>query len=380
MQFIDLGAQRERIGDRLKAAIDRVIEDGRYILGPEVAEFEAKLAAYVGVKHCVACANGTDALLLPLYASGIGPGDAVFVPSFTFAATAEVVALAKAEPVFVDVDPNTYNIDIDSLEAAVAMIKAEGRLKPKAIIPVDLFGLGADYDAIMAIAERENLLVIEDAAQAIGGSVGDRMCGSFGHVGATSFYPAKPLGCYGDGGAMFTNDDALAEKLRSFAFHGKGETQYDNIHVGLNSRLDTLQAAILIEKLAILEEEMAARQAVAQRYAEGLGDVVKVAQVPAGSRSAWAQYAIETPARDALKAHLHASGIPSMIYYVKPLHRQVAYRHFPQAPGGLAVSEALPERILSLPMHPYLGADDQDRIIATIRNFVGSNSARLAAE
>src|SRR5687767_10142152 len=322
MQFIDLGAQRERIGDRLKAAIDRVVEDGRYILGPEVAEFEAKLAAYIGVKHCVACANGTDALLLPLYASGIGPGDAVFVPSFTFAATAEVVALAKAEPVFVDVDPNTYNIDIDSLEAAIAMIKAEGRLKPKAIIPVDLFGLGADYESIMAIAEREKLLVIEDAAQAIGGSVGARMCGSFGHVGATSFYPAKPLGCYGDGGAMFTNDDALAAKLRSFAFHGKGETQYDNVHVGINSRLDTLQAAILLEKLAILEEEMVARQAVAKRYAEGLSGVVKVAQVPEGNRSAFAQFAIETAGRDMLKAFLQERGIPSVIYYVKPLHQQ----------------------------------------------------------
>ncbi len=380
MQFIDLGAQRERMGDRLKAAIDRVVESGRYILGPEVGEFEQKLAVYVGSKHCIACANGTDALLLPLYASGIGPGDAVFVPSFTFAATAEVVALAKAEPVFVDVEADSYNIDIASLEAAISMVKAEGRLKPKAIIPVDLFGLGADYAAIMKIAEREKLMVIEDAAQAIGGSVEGRMCGSFGAVGATSFYPAKPLGCYGDGGAMFTNDDALAAKLRSFAFHGKGETQYDNIHVGVNSRLDTIQAAILIEKLAILEEEMVARQVVAKRYAEGLGDVVKVAEVPAGSRSAWAQYAIETSGRDALKAHLQEQGIPSVIYYVKPLHEQVAYRHFPQAPGGLPVSEALPKRILCLPMHPYLLTDDQDRIIAAIRNFVGSNSARLAAE
>ncbi len=379
MQFIDLGAQRQRIGDRLKAAIDGVIADGRYILGPQVAEFESRLAAYVGVKHCVACANGTDALLLPLYASGIGPGDAVFVPSFTFAATAEVVALAKAEPVFIDVDPHTYNIDIDSLEAALAMVKAEGRLTPKAIIPVDLFGLGADYDAIMAIAKREGLLVIEDAAQSIGGSLAGRMCGSFGHVGATSFYPAKPLGCYGDGGAMFTNDDAFAAKLRSFAFHGKGETQYDNVHVGLNSRLDTLQAAILLEKLAILEEEMAARQTVAQRYADGLHDVVKASANLPGTRSAWAQYAIEAPNRDALKAHLQDNGIPSVIYYVKPLHQQVAYRHFPRAPGGLPVSEALPERILCLPMHPYLTPEDQDRIIATIRNFVGSNSAKLAA-
>ncbi len=378
MQFIDLGAQRKRIESRLKAAIDAVVEEGRYILGPQVAEFEKKLAAYAGVEHVVACANGTDALLLPLYASGIGPGDAVFVPSFTFAATAEVVALAKAEPVFVDVDAETYNIDIASLEAAIAMVKKEGRLKPKAIIPVDLFGLAADYDAIMAIARRENLLVIEDAAQSIGGKADGTMCGAFGHVAGTSFYPAKPLGCYGDGGAMFTNDAALAEKLRSYAFHGKGETQYDNVHVGINSRLDTLQAAILIEKLAILEDEMEARHKVAARYAEGLGDVVKAACNPAHGRSAWAQYAIETPKRDGLKAHLTEKGIPSVIYYVKPLHEQVAYRGHPRTPTGLKVSEGLPNRILCLPMHPYLSEADQDRIIETIRNYVGSNSAEAA--
>ena len=380
MQFIDLGAQRERIGDRLTTAINQVVADGRYILGPQVAEFEQKLAAYVGTKHCIACANGTDALLLPLLASGIGPGDAVFVPSFTFAATAEVVALAKAEPVFVDVEPDTYNIDVASLEAAIEMIKTEGRLVPRAIIPVDLFGIAADYEAIAAIAARENLIVIEDAAQAIGGSTGGRMCGSFGLVASTSFYPAKPLGCYGDGGAMFTNDDAFAEKLRSYAFHGKGETQYDNVHIGLNSRLDTIQAAILLEKLAILEDEMEARKRVGERYAEGLGDVVKAARAPAGDRSAWAQYAIETPNRDALKAHLQENGIPSVIYYVKPLHQQVAYRDFPVAPGGLPVSEALPNTILCLPMHPYLSSEDQDRVISTIRNFIGSNAATLAAE
>lgn len=380
MQFIDLGAQRERIRDRLKIAIDRVVEEGRYILGPQVAEFEKKLADYVGVKHVVACANGTDALLLPLLASGIGPGDAVFVPSFTFAATAEVVALAKAEPVFVDIDPDSYNIDIASLEAAIEMVKAEGRLTPRAIIPVDLFGLAADYDAIMAIAGREKLLVIEDAAQSIGGNQDGTMCGAFGHVAGTSFYPAKPLGCYGDGGAMFTEDATLADRLRSFAFHGKGETQYDNVHVGLNSRLDTLQAAILIEKLAILEEEMEARHRVAHRYAAGLGDIVKAADNLAGRRSAWAQYAIETPKRDGLKAHLQEKGIPSVIYYVKPLHEQVAYRNFPRTPGGLKVSEELPKRILCLPMHPYLSESDQNRIIETVRNYVGSNSAQVAAE
>ena len=378
MQFIDLGAQRAKINDRLKAAIDRVVEGGRYILGPEVTEFEQKLAAYVGVKHVVACANGTDALLLPLYASGIGAGDAVFVPSFTFAATAEVVALAKAEPVFVDVDPVTYNIDIASLEAAIAMVRKEGRLSPKAIIPVDLFGLAADYDALSAIAKREKLLVIEDAAQSIGGSADGKMCGAFGDVAGTSFYPAKPLGCYGDGGAMFTNDAAFADRLRSFAFHGKGETQYDNVHVGVNSRLDTLQAAILIEKLAILEEEMEARQKVAARYADGLGDVVKAARNLGHGRSAWAQYAIETPKRDGLKAHLQEKGIPSVIYYVKPLHAQVAYQHYPRTPTGLMVSEELPNNILCLPMHPYLGEADQDRIIETIRNYVGSNSVQAA--
>jgi dTDP-4-amino-4,6-dideoxygalactose transaminase len=380
MQFIDLGAQRDKIRDRLRTAIDRVVEDGRYILGPQVAEFEKRLAAYAGTKHVVACANGTDALLIPLHAAGIGPGDAVFVPSFTFAATAEVVALVRAEPVFIDVDPDTYNIDIASLEAAISMIKKEGRLKPKAIIPVDLFGIAADYEAIMAIAEREELLVIEDAAQSMGGSSGGKMCGAFGHVAGTSFYPAKPLGCYGDGGAMFTNDDEMAEKLRSIAFHGKGETQYDNVRVGINSRLDTLQAAILIEKLAILEEEMEARQVVAARYADGLCDVVKAARNVDGGRSAWAQYAIETPKRDGLKAHLQEKGIPSVIYYVKPLHEQVAYRDYPRTPTGLAVSEELPKRILCLPMHPYLSEADQDRIIETIRNYIGSNSVQAAAE
>ena len=380
MQFIDLGAQRERIRDRLKAAIDKVFDEGRYILGPEVTEFEAQLAKYIGVKHVVACANGTDALLLPLLASSIGLGDAVFVPSFTFAATAEVVALAKAEPVFVDIEPDTYNIDIKSLEAAIAMIKAEGRLKPKAIIPVDLFGIAANYAAIDAIAKRENLLVIEDAAQSIGGSQGGKMCGSFGHVSATSFYPAKPLGCYGDGGAMFTNDDEFAGRLRSFAFHGKSKTQYDNIHVGMNSRLDTLQAAILIEKLAILEEEMQARAVVAKRYADGLGEVIKAARAPEGDRSAWAQYAIEAANRDGLKAHLQEQGIPSVIYYVKPLHTQVAYCDYPHAPGDLPVSKAVPCTILCLPMHPYLSEANQDRIITTIRNYVGSNSAKIATK
>jgi dTDP-4-amino-4,6-dideoxygalactose transaminase len=378
MQFIDLAAQRARIEDKIDLAVSKVIREGKYILGPEVAEFERKLADYVGVKHVVACANGTDALLIPLFAFGIGRGDAVFCPSFTFAATAEVVALAGAEPVFIDIDPDTYNIDIVQLKAAIQAIKAEGRLTPKAIIPVDLFGLAADYSALMALAEAEGLYVIEDAAQAIGGMQRGVKCGAFGHVASTSFYPAKPLGCYGDGGAMFTNDDALADTLRSFAFHGKGESQYDNVRVGLNSRLDTIQAAILIEKLAILEDEMLARQRVAKRYEDGLGDVVKTARIDNESRSAFAQYAIETPRRDELKAALQAQGIPSVIYYVKPLHQQAAYAKFPKASGGLPVSESLPERILCLPMHPYLSEDDQDRIIGTIREFHLGKERKIA--
>ncbi|WP_309083689.1 DegT/DnrJ/EryC1/StrS aminotransferase family protein [Chelativorans sp.] len=370
MQFIDLGAQRERIQDRLERRLAKVLAEGRYILGPEVAEFEEKMADYLGVKHAVACANGTDALLIPLMAGGIGPGDAVFVPSFTFAATAEVVALAGASPVFVDVNADTYNIDLASLEAAIAAVREEGKLAPKAVIPVDLFGLAADYAGICSVAAREGLFVIEDAAQAVGGSSGNTMCGAFGDVAGTSFYPAKPLGCYGDGGAMFTNDGELAEILRSIAFHGKGKSQYDNVRVGLNSRLDTIQAAVLLEKLAILPEEMEARQQVAARYNDGLSDVVKVPAVPAGNRSAWAQYAIETPARDAVRARLKEEGIPSVVYYEKPLHVQEAYAAYPRTPEGLPVSESLPDRILCLPMHPYLSEADQDRIVSVIRAAV----------
>jgi dTDP-4-amino-4,6-dideoxygalactose transaminase len=369
MQFIDLGAQRARISGKIDAAVAKVIADGRYILGPEVAEFEKRLGDYIGVEHVVACANGTDALLIPLKAFDIGRGDAVFCPSFTFAATAEVVALTGAEPVFVDIDPGTYNLNCAQLEAAIEAVKAEGRLTPKAVIPVDLFGLAADYDSIMKIAAKHELIVVEDAAQSIGGRHGNKMCGAFGHVAGTSFYPAKPLGCYGDGGAMFTNDAALAEKLRSYAFHGKGAHQYDNIHVGINSRLDTIQAAILLEKLAILPHEMEARQRVAARYNEGLAPFVKVPEILNGSRSAWAQYAIESSDRDGLKAHLQEIGIPSVIYYVKPLHQQIAYSNFPIAPGGLPVSESLPGRILCLPMHPYLSEEDQARIIEAVAGF-----------
>lgn len=380
MQFIDIAAQRERLGPALHDAVCGVVDSGAYILGPQVREFEERLGEYLGVKHVIGCASGTDALQIPLMAWNIGPGDAVFVPSFTFASTAEVVALVGATPVFVDIDADSYNMDPASLEAAIAMIKAEGRFEPKAVIPVDLFGMPAAHEAIDAIARREGLRVVSDAAQSVGGKSGERYLGTFGDVATTSFYPAKPLGCYGDGGAMMTDDGDLAEVMRSIAFHGKGTSQYDNVRIGLTSRLDTLQAAILLLKLDILEDEMIARQEVARRYAEGLGDVVKAASNIGDARSAWAQYAIETPARDALKDHLAAKGIPSVIYYAKPLHAQTAYAHFPVAPCGLPVTGAKPDSILCLPMHPYLAEDDQNRVIEEIRTFVAQHGALLAAE
>lgn len=369
MQFIDLGAQRARIEAEVNQAIIDVVASGKYILGPEVSEFEKRLAAYVGVKHVIGCANGTDALIMPLMARGIGPGDAVFCPSFTFAATAEAIALVGAEPVFVDIDPDTYNINVSQLAEAIFTIKKESDLKPKAVIPVDLFGLAADFSGISGIAATEHLFVIEDAAQSIGGQHDNMRCGAFGNVAATSFYPAKPLGCYGDGGAMLTDDDELAETLRSISFHGKGDSQYDNVRIGINSRLDTIQAAILLKKLSILEDEIQQRQLIAQRYANGLKDIVKVPEIGENTRSAFAQYTINVEQRDELKTYLQEQSIPTMIYYTKPLHLQTAYAHYTRAPGGLPVSEELAARVLSLPMHPYLSRMDQNEIINAIRTF-----------
>ncbi|EJF94599.1 DegT/DnrJ/EryC1/StrS aminotransferase family protein [Bartonella taylorii] len=369
MQFIDLAAQRLRIEDKINTAIAHVVSSGQYILGPKVTEFEERLADYLGVKHVVACANGTDALKMPLMAKNIGPGDAVFCPSFTFSATAEVVALVGAEPVFVDVLPNTFNIDVDKLSEAIEMVKKRGRLKPKAIIAVDLFGLPADYMKIAKVAAKENLFIIEDAAQSMGGRSGNIMCGAFGDVAATSFYPAKPLGCYGDGGAMMTNDDNLAALLRSILFHGKGETQYDNVRIGMNSRLDTIQAAILLEKFVIFEEEIEKRVAIAQYYSNNLRDIVTVPEVREGERCAYAQYTIKVENRDKLKDYLQKNSIPTMVYYKTPLHQQLAYKHFPYVKDSLSVSESLGNCVLSLPMHPYLTQTDQDMVIQRIRDF-----------
>jgi dTDP-4-amino-4,6-dideoxygalactose transaminase len=364
--LIDLQAQRRRLGEPLNKAIADAVEGGQWIMGPQVAALEEQLSRFAGVKHTIACANGTDALLIVLRAWEIGPGDAVFVPAFTFAASAEVVALAGAAPVFVDVLEDTYNIDPASLEAAIAMIKREGKLKPRAVMPVDLFGQPADYRALEPIVAREGLKMLCDAAQGFGGLLDGRRSGGIGDAAATSFFPAKPLGCYGDGGATFTNDDGLADLLRSIRNHGQGADRYENVRIGMNSRLDTIQAAILIEKLKIFPEEIEMREKIARRYNEGLGksNSVRVPHVIAGAQSTWAQYTIQVPDRDKLQAELKALGIPSAVYYPIPLSAQKGYRDYPSVPTP--VSDRISKTVISLPMHPYLDAQTQDRIIAAV--------------
>src|SRR5665647_2230692 len=369
--FIDLAAQRRRLGPAVDAAIARVLGHCQFILGPEVRAFEAELAAFCGAKHVVTCASGTDALVLALRARGIGPGDAVLCPSFTFCATAEVAALVGATPVFVDVDAATFNIDADGIAAAVATAKSLG-LTPKAVIPVDLFGLPADHAAVAAAAKAENLFVLDDAAQGFGASYRGRKLGTFGHATATSFFPAKPLGCYGDGGAVMTDDAELADVMRSLRMHGHGSDKYDNVRIGLASRLDTMQAAILIEKLKIFPDEIVARDRIARRYNEGLADVAITPTVPAGSTSVWAQYTLRISGgrRDALAASLKAEGIPTAIYYPIPLHLQQAYKHYPVGRGGVAVSTRLAGEVISLPIHAYLDEATQDRIIDATRRVL----------
>ncbi|MBV8512985.1 MAG: DegT/DnrJ/EryC1/StrS family aminotransferase [Xanthobacteraceae bacterium] len=367
--FIDLTAQRRRLGARIDAAIARVVDQCQFIMGPEVARLETELAQFCGARHALSCASGTDALFLVLLAKGIGPGDAVICPSFTFCATAEVVALVGATPVFADVEAATFNLDPASLRKAVATAKQRG-LKPKAIIPVDLFGLPADHEAIAAIARAEQLFVLDDACQAFGAAYKARRLGTLSDATAVSFFPAKPLGCYGDGGAIFTDNDELAEIIRSLRVHGQGSDKYDNVRIGITGRLDSVQAAVLLEKLTIFTDEIDARQEVARRYVQGLADVATVPHVPDGYLSVWAQYTIRVaPARrDALAKGLKESGIPTAIYYPIPLHRQVAYRDYPVVDGGLPVSDQLAAEVISLPMHPYLDAATQDRIIQAVRH------------
>jgi len=364
ISFIDLQAQRMRLGAKLEAAIRETVESGQWILGPAVSDFEQKLAQFAGVKHAVACANGTDALLLILRAWDIGPGDAVFVPAFTFAATAEVVVLAGATPVFVDVLPDTFNIDPASLEAAIAMVRRAGGLRPKAVIPVDLFGQPADYRKLLPIAAAHGLKLLCDCAQSFGAVLDQRSIVTFGDAAGTSFFPAKPLGCYGDGGACFTNDDELAAVLRSLRMHGQGSDAYEHVRVGMNSRLDTIQAAILIQKLSIFPDEIEARGRIARRFNTALGqnEAIRVPQLMAGARSVWAQYTIQVDGdRAKLQSNLKDHGIPSRIYYPAPLPQQAAYAGYPSVPVPAAIR--LAGEVLSLPMHPYLSELDQQRII-----------------
>ena len=372
--FIDLAAQRRRLGKSVDEAVSRVLAHCQFINGPEVAQLEAELAAFCGAKHVVSCASGTDALLMVLMAKGLGRGDAVLCPSFTFCATGEAVALTGATPVFVDVDEATFNMDANSLRRGIATAIRLG-LKPKAVIPVDLFGQPADHDAIGAIAEAEGLFVLDDAAQGFGASYKGRRLGTSALATATSFFPAKPLGCFGDGGAIFTDDAELAETLRSIRVHGQGADKYDNVRLGLTARLDTMQAAVLIEKLKIFEDEISARDAVAERYARGLGNLVTVPRLAPGCSSIWACYTIRLPKgtdRDGFAADLKAQGIPTAIYYAKSMHQQTAYKDFPVADGGLPASESLSSDVISLPVHAYLDERTQERIIRAVRGALSA--------
>lgn len=379
LAFIDLMAQRRRLGTRIDVAILDAVNGGAFIMGPQVREFEAQMATFGAAERCVSCANGTDALALPLMAWGVGAGDAVFCPSFTFAATAEVPPWTGASPVFVDIHPDTYCMDPASLDAAITMVKAQGRLTPKVVIAVDLFGQPADYPAIAAVARSHGLKLIADSAQGFGATLQGKHPLHWADCATTSFFPAKPLGCYGDGGAVLTNDIELAELMDSLRVHGKAtaadiaaanfthDPKYMAMRIGMNSRLDTIQAAILIEKLAVFPDEIVARNTIAARYNEGLrAHVDAVPSVIADGVSVWAQYTIETGDRDGLAAHLKTLGVPTACYYPIPLHLQLPYRDYPVAPGGLPVTEAKADVVISLPMHADLAADEQDRVIAGV--------------
>lgn len=400
MDFIDLKTQQKRIKETLDANIQKVLAHGNYIMGPEVKELEKKLAAYVGVKHAIGCASGTDALLMALMAYGVGPGDAIFTTPFTFMATAEVISLLGATPVFVDIDPKTCNIDPAKLDLAIQAVKTNDRslhplprskailpsplagegkgegeggfLRPRGVIPVDLFGLIADYDAIESIAKKHDLFVIEDAAQSFGAEYKGRKACSFGHIACTSFFPAKPLGCYGDGGMCFTDNDELAAVLDSIRVHGKGSHKYDNARIGINGRIDTLQAAILLAKFDIFPEEVQLRQEVANRYTALLdGTSVRPPRISPDNLSAWAQYSIlarDEAHRAALLKRLQEAKIPTAIYYPKPLHMQTAFAFLGYGPGAFPVSEDAANRIFSLPMHPYLQKENQTEIAEILKS------------
>ena len=405
--FIDLAAQQKAIKEKLEKRIQDVLAHGQYIMGPEVSELEKELAEFAGVNHAISCSSGTDALLMPLMAYGIGPGHAIFTTPFTFISTAEVIALLGATPVFVDIDPKTFNMDPQKLELAIEAISkndqsiyplpvvpksttqnperrtqnAERRtqnaepptpnppLFPRGIIAVDLFGLPANYDQINATARDSNLFVLEDAAQSFGGTYGEKRAGALADVAATSFFPAKPLGCYGDGGAVLTDHAELADTMRSIRNHGQGKEKYDNVRIGINGRLDTMQAAILLEKLAIFPKEIEARNHAAQKYSEGLKGYVGVPSVPPGYTSAWAQYSVLSENREELQAVLKENGIPTAIYYPKPLHLQTAFAALGYHEGNFPVSEEISKKIFSLPMHPYLKDEVIEKIVGVIKSY-----------
>ncbi|MGF1596287.1 MAG: DegT/DnrJ/EryC1/StrS family aminotransferase [Acidimicrobiales bacterium] len=372
LPLIDVQAQRAVIGDEIDARMAAVVEHGKFIMGPEVAEFEAAVAAFVGVDglHAIGCANGTDALVLALQALGLQPGDGVICPSFTFVATAEAVALLGGRPVFADVGEGGFNLSAESVRRAAKEAEAAG-IPIAGICPVDLFGVPADYDGLSTLADELGCWILADAAQSFGGSQGGRRVGALARVTTTSFFPAKPLGCYGDGGMVFTTDPALAELLESLRVHGKGTEKYDNVRIGQNSRLDTLQAAVLLPKLGVLGDEIERRNAVASRYGAALADYVATPSVDDGSVSAWAQYTVITDRRAELQAGLSAAGIGCAVYYPTPLHRQTGYRHFHLDGQPLVRTERLCEQVLSLPMHPYLTEDETGRVIAVVTRTLG---------
>lgn len=375
MEFRDLKKQYVALKNDIDRNIDEVIASSRFIGGSKVSELEEKLAAYVGVKHCVTCANGTDALELALMAWGVGKGDAVFVPDFTFFSSGEVVSILGATPVFVDVDEDTFNMDPASLEKAIDAVSTAGELKPSVVIPVDLFGLPANFVEIRKIADKYGLKVLEDGAQGFGGEIDGKKACSFGDISTTSFFPAKPLGCYGDGGAIFTNDDEVAELIRSYCVHGKGKMKYDNVRIGMNSRLDSIQAGILLPKLsAFAEYEVTDVNSAAAKYTELLEGAVATPVIPDGFLSSWAQYTIKLEnreQRDALQAHLKEKSIPSMIYYPKQMHNQEAFGDENKYRIDYSVTNKLCDTVLSLPIHPYISDEDVEEVVSVIKEFLG---------
>ena len=371
MQFIDLKTQQNLIREKIDQRIKKVLDHGQYIMGPEIDELEEKLSNYIGVKHCISCSSGTDALLIPLVAMGIGPGDAIITTPFTYIATVEVIAILGATPIFCDIYDRTFNINPSGLEEAYNDALSKN-LNPKAIIPVDLFGLPARYRLIEEFANEKNLLILEDAAQGFGGKIGDKLAGSFGDVAGTSFFPAKPLGCYGDGGAIFTNNDELAEKMKSIRVHGGGKDKYENDRIGINGRLDSIQAAILLEKIEIFDDELKKREKVAEYYTQNIHKMFITPLVPSKYLSSWAQYSILIPGtldRGKVIDNLSREGIPSMVYYKIPVHLQEGYKKYGFSKGDMQISEDISDRILSLPMHPYLNKDEQNHIINSLNKY-----------